>query len=100
VFDEYEAVVADLQPRFPACNSAGALSWLRLKARWVEPAPLGRLRSRDPKDDPFLSCALAAGAKYIVTRDKDLLVLGKPFRIATITPSRFLVSLRLRLRQT
>ena len=94
VFDEYEAVAADLQPRFPGCNSAGALAWLRLKARWVDPASLGKLRSRDPKDDPFLACALAVRARYLVTGDDDLLVLGKPFGIEIITPAPFLMWLR------
>ena len=94
VFDEYGAVAAELQPRFPGCNSSGALAWLRLKAHWVEPAPLGKQRSRDPKDDPFLACALAAHAKYVVTRDDDLLVLGKPFGIEMIAPTRFLAWLR------
>jgi putative PIN family toxin of toxin-antitoxin system len=95
VFDEYEAVATDLQPRFPTCNSAGAIAWLRLKAGWFEPALLGKPRSRDSKDDPFLACALAARAKYLVTRDNDLLVLGKPFGIEMITPARFLAWLRL-----
>ena len=94
VFAEYETIVAEFQPRFPACNSAGALAWLRLKAAWVEPAPLGKGRSRDPKDDPFLACALAARAKHLVTRDDDLLALGKPFGIEILTPARFLVWLR------
>jgi putative PIN family toxin of toxin-antitoxin system len=31
--------------------------------------------SRDPKDDIFLACAKAAEADYLVTEDKDLLVL-------------------------
>jgi putative PIN family toxin of toxin-antitoxin system len=74
VFAEYEAIAAEFQPRFPACNRAGALAWLRAKAKWVEPAPLGKQRSRDPKDDPFLACALAAQAGFVVTRDDDLLV--------------------------
>jgi len=94
VFDEYEAIAAELQPRFPACNSAGALAWLRLKAIWIEPALLGKQRSRDAKDDPFLACALAARAKYLVTRDHDLLVLGKPFGIEMIAPANFLAWLR------
>ena len=94
VFKEYKAVAAELQPRFPACNSDGALAWLRLKAGWFEPAPLGKPRSRDPKDDPFLACALAARAKYLVTRDNDLLVLGKPFGIEMIPPAGFLAWLR------
>ena len=94
VFDEYKAVAIDLQPRFPACNSAGALAWLRLKAVWVEPVPLGKPRSRDSKDDPFLACALSCRAKYLVSRDKDLLVLGKPFGVEIVTPARFLAWLR------
>ena len=31
--------------------------------------------SRDPKDDKFLATARAAGAEYLVSEDKDLLVL-------------------------
>jgi len=88
-FGEYVAIAAELQPRFPGCNSSGSLGWLRLKAIWIEPAPLGKQRSRDPKDDPFLSCALSARAKYLVTRDEDLLILGKPFGIQVITPLAF-----------
>jgi putative PIN family toxin of toxin-antitoxin system len=94
VFDEYENVAAEFQPRFPACNSASALAWLRLKALWIESAPLGKQRSRDAKDDPLLACALAAHAKYLITRDDDLLVLGKPFGIEIITPAKFLSWLR------
>jgi putative PIN family toxin of toxin-antitoxin system len=32
--------------------------------------------SRDPKDDIFLACAKASNAQYIVSEDKDLLVLN------------------------
>ncbi len=94
IFEEYEAIAAEFQPRFPACNSAGALAWIRLKARWCEPAVLGKPLSRDPRDDPVLACALAANAKYVVTRDQDLLTLGKPFGIEIITPANFLAWLR------
>ena len=94
IFAEYEAITAEFRPRFPMCNSAGALAWLRLKARWVEPVPLGKRRSRDAKDDPFLACALAARAHYVVTHDDDLLALGKPFGVEMLTSARFLVWLR------
>lgn len=33
--------------------------------------------SRDPNDDMFLATALAAGAEYLVSQDKDLLDLGE-----------------------
>ena len=59
----------------------------------VEPAPLGKQRSRDAKDDPYLACALAAGAKIIVSRDDDLLALQKPFGIQIITPRELLTKL-------
>jgi predicted nucleic acid-binding protein len=59
----------------------------------VEPAPLGKQRSRDPDEDPYLACALGAGAKFIVTRDGDLLTLGKPFGIHIMTPRELLVRL-------
>ena len=37
-----------------------------------------------------LSCALACGAKIITSKDRDLLVLGKPFGIEILTPRQFL----------
>lgn len=43
-------------------------------AQIVEPTDVPAI-SRDPKDDIFLACAKAANANYIVSEDKDLLVL-------------------------
>lgn len=46
--------------------------------------------SRDPDDDPVLSCALEAQARAIVTGDQDLLVLH-PFRgVEILAPAEFL----------
>lgn len=56
----------------------------------VVPAPLGKQRSRDASDDPYLACALAAKAPFVISRDPDLLILGKPFGIEMITPRAFL----------
>lgn len=72
---------------------ATTLSWYQDNVKRVEPAPLGKPRSRDPKDDPYLACALGAGAKFIVTRDADLLALEKPFGIQILTPRELLVRL-------
>jgi predicted nucleic acid-binding protein len=72
---------------------ATTLSWYQDHVKRVEPRPLGKPRSRDVKDDPYLACALGAGAKLIVTRDGDLLALGKPFGIQIITPRELLVRL-------
>jgi uncharacterized protein len=77
--------------RFKARHSPHAiLDWYYATVRMVSPAPLGKQRSRDAKDDPYLACALAAGAGLVVSRDVDLLVLGKPFGIEIITPRQLL----------
>ena len=49
---------------------------------------------RDPNDDMVLACAVAAEAAYLVTRDKDLLVLQQYEGIAMVTPEAFLTWLR------
>ena len=64
--------------------------WFLSACRSVESEPLGKRRSRDPNDDPYLACALGANAGLIVSRDEDLLVLGKPFGVEVLTPRAFL----------
>ncbi len=66
------------------------LDWYLARVRPVEPAPLGKRRSRDADDDPILACALGAGAKIVTTYDKDLLDMGKPFGIEIIKPAELL----------
>ncbi|MBM3839510.1 MAG: hypothetical protein FJ398_16375 [Verrucomicrobia bacterium] len=56
----------------------------------MEPVPLGKKRSRDLQDDIYLRAALAAKATLMVTYDKDLLALEKPFGVAMVRPARFL----------
>ena len=55
--------------------------------------------SRDPKDDMVIACAIKARARYLVTRDDDLLSLGTYRRIQMITPEAFSELLRARRRR-
>jgi predicted nucleic acid-binding protein len=80
-------LIRELQPKH---NAAARLAWYLDRTRLVEPAPLGKTRSRDPADDPYLAAALGAKAEAIVTCDKDLLSLQKPFGIAILKPVQFL----------
>ena len=66
------------------------LNWYLGFARRVDPIALGRQISRDAKDDPYLVCALQARAEFLISRDQDLLLLGKPFGIEILTPRAFL----------
>lgn len=45
--------------------------------------------TRDPKDDAVVACAVEGKADYIVSVDKDLLVLGTYQGIQVVTPSQF-----------
>lgn len=47
-------------------------------------------KSRDPKDDMFLTLCFAGHADYLVTGDKDLLVLRKFGSTVILTPRQFL----------
>ena len=68
--------------------------WVHHTAAYVEPMPLGKQRSRDADDDIFLACALASGAKVIISRDHDLRDLEKPFGVEVLTPSIFVARFR------
>jgi uncharacterized protein len=45
---------------------------------------------RDKKDNMLLDCSLAAKARYLITGDKDLLVMGKFKQVEIITIADFL----------
>ena len=92
ILEEVRALTAERGNKFK-CPPHNLLTWYYDRVKLVEPAPLGKQRSRDAKDDPYLACALAAGAKIIVSRDDDLLALEKPFGIQIITPRELLMKL-------
>ena len=53
----------------------------------VEEAVTG---SRDPKDNKFLALSIAGQADYLVSGDKDLLVLGHIGGAVIVSPADFL----------
>lgn len=61
----------------------------------VEPVPLRGKLSRDPDDNLFVASAAAVQAAFLVTQDRDLLVLGKPFGVTVVTPVELIRQLRL-----
>jgi putative PIN family toxin of toxin-antitoxin system len=89
ILEEVRDLVAERGDKFkhPPHN---LLAWYYDQVNLVEPSLLGKQRSRDVKDDPYLACALSAGAKVIVSRDDDLLAMKKPFGIEIIPPRELL----------
>jgi putative PIN family toxin of toxin-antitoxin system len=80
-----DTIQALIQPQ----EGQALLDAIDLKAEILP--PLGRIPSytRDPKDDKFVACALAGDAGYVVTVDKDILVLGALSGIQMVTPEEF-----------
>ena len=67
-----------VQRRFPALSPEWVAMFVRhleLKGTLLASVPHAASLPRDPKDEPYLNLAIASGAKYLVTRDNDLLDL-------------------------
>ena len=62
---------------------------LRTFARPVFDLPVVKV-CRDPNDDYVIATALAAGASYLVARDKDLLTLATHQNVTMISPEAFM----------
>ena len=90
IIAEYRGKARALAERFPQVNPNPFLRWIENECPQFAPSPLGKPRSRDASDDIFLAAALASRASYLITRDPDLLVLGKPFGISIVTDQQFL----------
>jgi len=70
------------------------INYLRNISTVVVQLPDIRIIERDPKDDMIISCAVAASADYIVSRDRHLLDLGNYQQIQIVTPEDFMRILR------
>ncbi|SPE62497.1 conserved hypothetical protein [Verrucomicrobia bacterium] len=67
-----------------AQNPQPWLNWISSRATVLATVSLTRQISSDPDDDKFIACALAARANYLVSRDRHLLGLEKPFGITVL----------------
>ncbi len=96
ILDEYATVTGELRARlFPQAQPSGALAWIAAKSVRVSPMPLLRKLSRDPEDNVFVATAVTARAAFLVTQDRDLLMLQKPFGVQVVTPVQLIRELRL-----
>ena len=71
-------------------NWANWLIWLKTASKLLPDIPAKKTVKRDPKDDPVIMAAVSVNANYLVTTDKDLLDLGKPYGVSCATPRVFL----------
>lgn len=88
IVDEYLEIVDEMVSRKQGNINKNILSPLIHSLEMIEPRTQVKL-SRDPDDDKFIGCAKDAKALYIVSGDKDLLVLERYENIEIITAREF-----------
>jgi len=89
IVNEYELVLHHFLNHQPELV-AKILESVRMHAEYVNPIQPSNPVCRDPKDEMFLSAGLAGKVDYIVSGDKDLLVLEKMFDFKIASPRQFL----------
>jgi putative PIN family toxin of toxin-antitoxin system len=68
------------------------LALIAMRGELVQPVRKVKV-CRDPGDDMVIEAALAGEAEYVVTGDKDLLVLKRSETVLFVTPRTFLAAL-------
>ena len=80
--------------RYPNEQVTAFVDGLRDFATLVTDLPKVTVVIRDPNDDMVIATALVARARYLVTRDRDLLSLQTYENITIVTPEAFMAILR------
>ena len=69
IIDEYAGVLTRPKFNFAQHEIDGLIGLLQARGLLLEPLPAPGA-SPDPYDEPFIACALAAGAEFLVTGNK------------------------------
>jgi len=90
-----EYILAELERKlrdqfgFPDADVHAVSRFLRANAELVDPDVLPASTGRDPEDLPILGTAIAAGAAFLITVDRDLLDLVEFRGFAVIKPGEY-----------
>jgi len=89
ILDEYRRVAEDLESTYGELEAQSLITLLAAGADVVDAPDLSESVSRDPDDDKFLACALAASAPVVVSGDLDLQTLESWRGIRILAPRTF-----------
>jgi len=94
ILDEYRRVAVAFLNRGYDAQIEEALDLVLLHSLIVEAESLPTPLCRDPNDDMFIACALAAKADCVVSGDRDLLALRGQVPFAILKPAEFVAQLK------
>lgn len=89
IIDEYDRVSKALSNQYPNMDLSPFIELLTINSKMYVPLKLNEQISRDPDDDKFIACALAAKTTFIISGDQDLLVISGYQGINVIKPGTF-----------
>ena len=89
VLEEYERLLTEMERKKPEGLVDTWRGFIVRHSILIRPEGAFRL-CRDPDGDKFLHCAVSAGARVLVSGDKDLLVLKKVSETDILSPKVFL----------
>ncbi len=89
VLGEYRRVAERLHKKFSSIDIKPVLDLVTRETRIVVPASVPGSACDDPDDLKFLACALAGGARFVVTGDRALLRASAFQGIEVVTPREF-----------
>ena len=88
ILNEYQEIIREMVRRKQGNIDVSILNPLIRSMEVIEPASKIEI-CRDPDDDKFINCAKDAQAIYIVSGDKDLLVIQQFENISIVTAKEF-----------
>jgi putative PIN family toxin of toxin-antitoxin system len=89
ILDEYSRVGHILANKYPGVDIGPIIDLITIHSELYIPQPLTAPVSRDPDDDKFISLAIVAHCKIIVSGDKDLLDINRYGEVEFIKPGDF-----------
>jgi putative PIN family toxin of toxin-antitoxin system len=89
ILEEYRRVGEEFMEKQPGVDFDRFLNLVFANAVVVQSPKLEDAICRDPDDDKFIACAVATGAKVIVSGDKDLLSLSEYAGVKILRPNEF-----------
>lgn len=94
ILEEVEAVLYEDFPAIPYERIESIIRDILSYSRVVIAREIVVKGLRDPGDAKIISCAVSAQADYIITGDKDLLILEKYKEVTILNPRAFLILLK------
>lgn len=88
ISDEVERILIH-KIKIPAKKVSEIIHYLKNQTKWIVPESLIVANLRDPNDQMIIATALFGGADYLITGDKDMLVLKKIKKTVIISPRDF-----------